>query len=192
MNSAQINGLAEAIYQQNVEAGWYSNPETGEPLEHRNVPEMFALMHSELSEALEHWRKDTMDDHLPDLLGLHVELADTAIRILDFAGYQRLVMWADASRLPWKWQGPVSAHLAEIHQKISEACHFWCDWSAGTRWSQAAATANSLSTALRQLEILAHEVNCDLWHVVDLKLAYNRERADHKIENRKKPGGKKA
>ena len=45
-----------------------------------------ALMHSELSEAVEGIRKDLMDDHLPERKMYVAELADTVIRILDFAG----------------------------------------------------------------------------------------------------------
>ena len=67
-------------------AGWYHNPETGEPV-NRNFGEVIALMHSELSEALEAYRKDKLDDHLPDRLGVEVELADCIIRILDTAEY---------------------------------------------------------------------------------------------------------
>ncbi len=44
------------------------------------------LMHSEVSEALEGARKDLMDDHLPHRKMEEVELADTLIRILDYAG----------------------------------------------------------------------------------------------------------
>jgi NTP pyrophosphatase (non-canonical NTP hydrolase) len=45
-----------------------------------------ALIHSEVSEALEAERKDLMDTHLPHRSGLEVELADAMIRILDLAG----------------------------------------------------------------------------------------------------------
>ena len=67
------------------EAGWWTNLETGEPLE-RNVGEMLMLMVSELAEAMEGHRKNLMDDKLPHRPMVEVELADTIIRIADFAG----------------------------------------------------------------------------------------------------------
>lgn len=56
-----------------------------------NTGEKIALMHSELSEALEADRKAiTSDDKIPDFTGVEAELADTIIRIFDFAGYHQL------------------------------------------------------------------------------------------------------
>jgi NTP pyrophosphatase (non-canonical NTP hydrolase) len=52
----------------------------------RNVGEALALIHSEISEGLEGYRKDQRDDHLPEYSSLEVELADAIIRILDLAG----------------------------------------------------------------------------------------------------------
>lgn len=66
------------------DAGWYKNPETGEDIA-RNFGEVVALMHSELSEALEADRKGLMDDKLPHRDGREVEFADCIIRILDTA-----------------------------------------------------------------------------------------------------------
>jgi len=68
-----------------LDAGWYNDPQTGLPIE-RNFGEVVALMHSELSEALEADRKGLMDDKLPHRDGREVEFADCIIRILDTAG----------------------------------------------------------------------------------------------------------
>lgn len=46
---------------------------------------MIALLHSELSEALEGLRKNLMDDKLPHRKMVEVELADVLIRLLDFS-----------------------------------------------------------------------------------------------------------
>lgn len=70
-------------------AGWYRDQVTGQPVT-RNVGEVIALMHSELSEALEAHRKSLMDDKLPHRLGIEVELADCIIRILDTAAALKL------------------------------------------------------------------------------------------------------
>ena len=68
---------------------WYFDPKTGKPIE-RNFGEVVALMHSELSEALEAHRKNLMDDKLPHRTGVEAEFADTIIRIFDTAAKLKL------------------------------------------------------------------------------------------------------
>jgi len=74
------HGLAKA-------AGWWTNVQTGEPIEAKSVIcEKLLLIHSEISEAAEGVRKNLMDDHLPHRTMLECELADGAIRLFDLAG----------------------------------------------------------------------------------------------------------
>lgn len=83
--AAAWNGLVAAQQLANstaVDAGWYTHRGTGARIE-RNFGEVVALMHSELSEALEADRKGLTDDKLRHRDGREVEFADVFLRIGD-------------------------------------------------------------------------------------------------------------
>lgn len=67
-----------------VLGGWWNDPTTGEKKD-RNKGELLCLIHSEVSEAMEGERKNLNDDHLPERKMAEVELADTVVRIGDYA-----------------------------------------------------------------------------------------------------------
>jgi NTP pyrophosphatase (non-canonical NTP hydrolase) len=121
---AGVAQLVKTCHGRSVEGGWWTDPATLEPLEltvERALSKL-ALIHSEVSEATEGFRKDTNDDHLKHRKMAEVELADAIIRIADLAG----------------------------------------------------------------------KAGFDLAGAILEKLDYNAQRADHKLENRMKDGGKKA
>ena len=94
-----------------VTKGWWE--------EDRNVGELLALIHSEVSEALEEWRIDEglavirMEGDKP--VGFAVELADTLIRICDLAesagidlnAALKIKMAYNATR-PWRHGGKLA------------------------------------------------------------------------------------
>jgi hypothetical protein len=101
VEKAVMKDLAKEIFETNVSKGFWDEckvecayvDEIGQTVtipdfvpSKRNFGEFIALVHSELSEALEAHRKDLMDDKLPQYKGVDVELADAMIRILDWVG----------------------------------------------------------------------------------------------------------
>ena len=70
--------MQESIHANAKDKGWWDEPRTN--------GEIIALIHSELSEALEGMRHgNPPDQHLPELSSVEVELADAIIRIMDYA-----------------------------------------------------------------------------------------------------------
>jgi NTP pyrophosphatase (non-canonical NTP hydrolase) len=71
--------VQDKIHKTAFDKGWWD--------EDRNDGEIIALIHSELSEALEALRHgNPPDDKIPEFSGLEAELADAVIRIMDYAG----------------------------------------------------------------------------------------------------------
>ena len=84
----KVNDLVSLTHQTAKDKGWHDKA--------RSVGEEIALMHSELSEALEEFRKGHLADSVyysagsekPE--GVPVKLADCLIRIFDFCGKHQI------------------------------------------------------------------------------------------------------
>lgn len=87
------NYVVTKCHESAKKGGWWTDLKTGEPINPNDAGVFglkIALVHSELSEALEGQRKNLMDDHLKHRKAVEVELADAVIRIFDLAGAMKL------------------------------------------------------------------------------------------------------
>lgn len=90
----KINDLCKKSHSTAVAKGWYDNGE-------RNIGELIALIHSELSEALEEFREPATNKSqiyyvvedgtkVAKPEGYAIEIADAVIRIADLCGYLKI------------------------------------------------------------------------------------------------------
>jgi len=81
--TSAFHRISSLVHKTAKEKGWWDCE--------RNLGEMIALMHSELSEALEAARHDNPpDDKIPQFSALEAELADCIIRIMDLSAAKNL------------------------------------------------------------------------------------------------------
>lgn len=181
-----LNKEAGRIHKLNEK--WWVNIKTGAPIE-RNEGELFCLMASELSEALEGERKSLMDTHLTHLPMAGVEMADFDIRILDYCGRREIKLedyytnGLAASRFPW----------INVTSKTNRASLIWKmhEHLVIAYGSSSFAKSFQFSFLLASARLYCDTFGYDFERSYNEKIEYNIIRADHKLESRKLANGKK-
>lgn len=177
-----INDFRDRVHAANVEAGWWTDLETNTSiLETRNRPEMLCLIISEVSEAFLGGFEP--DSHLPQFPAFHTELADAAIRILDQAGADKIDLEI-SGEIPEPTGNPLNDCMTLTVIISSYALE---GWRKSKTEKYHAAMLQAFHFILKCQEVY----DFNLWEVMEAKMAYNAQREDHKIENRKQADGKK-
>lgn len=79
---ATIKQLIQTAHETAKEKGWWDSP--------RTFLECICLVHCELSEAVEEYRKNGLNENEESTKELAKELADVLIRIFDLCGYYNI------------------------------------------------------------------------------------------------------
>lgn len=180
------NELRDRIHKANVEKGWWTDLETGlSIIETRNRPEILCLIASEICEAYDD--PHSPDNHLSMYKTIWVEIADALIRISDLAGAEGI----DLDRLTLQYT-PSLFQGASVESIFMRATSMICsDALEGYRKGNINKYHYALQRAYAYLISYAIFENIDIMEIIEAKIAYNANREDHKIENRKAEGGKK-
>lgn len=182
-----LRSLAAEIHADNISAGWWKQDEVTKRTLHRNVGELLALIHSEISEADEGFERELMDDHLPHRRMVEVELADVAIRALDMLGFYS-AHWGDEGErrfvpLPLPEYAVWDHWCRLMHRTTTQALE-------GFRKGDNARGATALVGLLGVVHFAAIMFRYDLTGAIAEKRAFNARRLDHKPEHRAQAGGK--
>lgn len=170
-----FKSLLPRIKEQNK--NWWINLETGEPIK-PPIEEKLILVYTELAEAVEAYRKDLNDDHLPHRKGVEVELADAVIRWLDiYNGYELDFTFFNYS-------------LDKLLLEYSHVDIFMNMFYYVTEYSMHSEEAD-YNNFLFWICYYCEHNNLDLKGAILEKLEYNKTRIDHTIEARKEKNGKK-
>lgn len=177
-----LNHYRDLCHEASVEAGWWTDLETGERII-RNRGEMLMLIVTELDEWQMTMETSDPDKHLPQHPAWRVELADTLIRLWDYAG---------GFYLDLNEARPTTRTMKSPCRFMSRMIH--CLSMAMENQRKDLDESTCIAEAIDAC-FAFHKANWKttehLWRTIDDKMAYNTQRADHRPENRKKAGGKK-
>lgn len=163
-NKLDFDELAIRITDNASKHGWWETE--------RDPREVLALIHSELSEALEEYRagRDMVWYHNDKPEGIAVELIDAVIRILDLMGHYdfKFVYDQPAEEDP---NAPLPIFIAGLHYDISSLMQTAID-GAG-RFTDLAELEGTFSQVIRDISLWLENHGVDLCSVLDCKMMYN-------------------
>ena len=182
------NALSQKVYENNHQ--WWHDLQTGEKLV-RNPKLLLALMTSEISEALEGFRKNLKDDHLPHRDMAEVEIADHLIRTLDFVAGMEIEL---ESPDYYRYKGSTDIMRYTLLE-------YFDDDKSSALYDLNGAMMQCYGNGINQTEQLwfayimticayAIKFNLDIMGALTEKMEYNKHREDHKKEARLAQGGK--
>lgn len=178
MTPAEINDMSKVIHTLNRK--WWP-----EDINERNKQEILILICSEITECMEGERKNIMDDKLPHRKMAEVEMADTAIRVMDVMGAFGYSYVEDHPEDIW-----ATFHPDDIIDKNKASMLF--SIIGVTTYGATYKTSQTFFSNMLYLVITYCRVfGYDLWGAVIEKLEYNKTRYDHSDEGRAAEGGKK-
>lgn len=179
-----IERMKAEIHENAVAHGWWE--------ESRSFGEICALIHSELSEALEEYRDGKPDVYIvgehgitpitpgewegekPE--GVAVELADAVIRILDYMGEAGIAYMEEANDL-FRAQPTENSRfgnfLALCHSDVADA---FMRSKSLSYYDSTAGVAAALSVCIRRIEVWCEAKGLDLAQIMAIKHQYNKGR----------------
>lgn len=197
-----INKDLKVCHEAAVNGGWWNDLTTGESMiGKRDYIQLCALIMTETSEAYEGGVQP--DDKLPHRMAFEVELADALIRAgdtsfgcgLDLLPYFKELDEKDdlidvmyGNFMP-KHCNPNS--LADRAVAVGVINLHICKSIEGYRKRDEEKQKRHMAMAIGAIMYISVSFGIDTRSAMVEKLAYNAQREDHKVENRRKEGGKK-
>lgn len=177
-----LNELAKVCHKANEK--WWIDLHTKQRIV-REKDELFMLMVSELSEALEGERKNLMDDKLPHRKMAEVEMVDVLIRALDYVGGFNYTL-VDVP----VWLDTEFNRITNRPKKLLQLTKLVCAASDAEERGDTDAVILNLSKLLEGTQAYCRDYGYDLQGAFDEKMAFNAVRKDHTHEARLAAGGK--